>query len=74
MGSISNQLAELRNLFGTGHGKLTHHVGLEKRHAKLAVSAAATLALFLFESHDSGESEIVKTTAAPPTGSVDFED
>jgi hypothetical protein len=54
LGSIGNQLAELRNLYGTGHGKVTHHIGLEKRHAKLAVGAAATLALFLFDSHEAG--------------------
>jgi hypothetical protein len=52
LGSIGHQLAELRNLYGTGHGKPTHHVGLEKRHAKLAVGAAATLALFLYDSHE----------------------
>ncbi len=52
LGSIGQQLAELRNLYGTGHGKLTHHVGLEKRHARLAVGAATTLALFLYESHE----------------------
>jgi hypothetical protein len=54
LSSIGHQLAELRNLYGTGHGKLTDHVGLEKRHAKLAVGAAATLALFLFDSHEVG--------------------
>jgi hypothetical protein len=70
LGSISNQLAELRNLFGTGHGKLTDHVGLQKRHAKLAVGAAATLALFLFESHDSGGGEDVKATITLPTTSL----
>ncbi len=54
LSSIGHQLAELRNLYGTGHGKLTDHIGLEKRHAKLAVGAAATLALFLYESHEAG--------------------
>jgi hypothetical protein len=54
LSSIGHQLAELRNLYGTGHGKLTDHIGLEKRHAKLAVGAAATLALFLYESHEVG--------------------
>ena len=54
LGSIGHQLAELRNMYGTGHGKLTHHVGLEKRNAKLAIGAAATLALFLFDSHEAG--------------------
>jgi hypothetical protein len=52
LGSIGHHLAELRNVYGTGHGKMTHHVGLEKRHAKLAVGAAETLAVFLFDSHE----------------------
>jgi hypothetical protein len=55
LGSIGHRLAELRNLYGTGHGKTTHHVGLENRHAKLAVGAAATLAVFLFGSHEADE-------------------
>jgi hypothetical protein len=52
LGSISHQLAELRNQFGTGHGRSTVHVGLPARHAKLAIGAAATLAVFLYESHE----------------------
>jgi hypothetical protein len=45
LGSIGHQLAEVRNQFGTGHGKSSDHVGLQRRHAKLAVGAAATLAV-----------------------------
>ncbi len=52
LGSIGHQLAELRNQFGTGHGRSTDHVGLPARHAKLAIGAAATLAVFLYESHE----------------------
>jgi AbiJ N-terminal domain 3/Abortive infection C-terminus len=52
LGSIGNQLAELRNQYGTGHGRSTDHVGLPARHAKLAIGAAATLAVFLYESHE----------------------
>ena len=52
LGSIGNQLAELRNQFGTGHGRSTDHVGLPARHAKLAIGAAATLAVFLYECHE----------------------
>jgi hypothetical protein len=52
LGSIGHQLAELRNQFGTGHGRPTDHVGLPARHAKLAIGAAATLAVFLYESHE----------------------
>jgi hypothetical protein len=52
LSAIGHQPAEMRNQSGTGHGKSTEHVGLEKKHAKLAVGAAATLAVFLYECHE----------------------
>ncbi|QDU87950.1 hypothetical protein Pla175_13170 [Pirellulimonas nuda] len=51
LGTIGNNLAELRGLYGTGHGMHGSATGLSARHAKLAVGAAATLAVFLFETH-----------------------
>lgn len=51
LGTIGNGLAELRGLYGTGHGMHGSSTGLGARHAKLAVGAAATLAVFLFETH-----------------------
>jgi len=51
LGTIGNSLAELRGLYGTGHGKHGSSVGLSPRHAKLAVGAASTLVVFLFETH-----------------------
>lgn len=51
LGTIGNGLAELRGLYGTGHGKHGKVSGLTPRHAKLAVGAAVTLATFLFETH-----------------------
>ena len=51
LGTIGNGLAELRGLYGTGHGKHGRTTGLGPRHAKLAVGAAATLTVFLFETH-----------------------
>jgi hypothetical protein len=51
LGTIGNGLAELRGLYGTGHGKHAKTGGLSARHAKLAVGAAATLATFLFDAH-----------------------
>lgn len=51
LGTVGNGLAELRNLYGTGHGKDGHTSGLGTRHAKLAVGAATTLVVFLFETH-----------------------
>lgn len=51
LATIAQGLAELRNLYGTGHGKHGRAKGLQARHARLAVGAAATLATFLFETH-----------------------
>ncbi len=51
LGTVGNGVAELRNLYGTGHGRHGAAGGLQERHAKLAVGAMATLAVFLFETH-----------------------
>jgi len=51
LGAIGNGLAELRGLYGTGHGKHGKAEGLKPRHAKLAVGAASTLVTFLFDTH-----------------------
>jgi hypothetical protein len=51
LGSIAGRIAELRNLYGTGHGKAPSTPGLGACHARLAVGAAATLVAFLFETH-----------------------
>ena len=50
LGQILHGLGELRNLYGTGHGK-TGPTGLEERHAQLAVTAAGAAASFLMETH-----------------------
>jgi len=49
LASITQGVAELRNHYGTGHGKINNNKGLQPRHAKLAVGAASTLAVFLVE-------------------------
>jgi len=51
LGAITQGLAELRNAYGTGHGKGPTHRGLSPRHARLAVGAASTLAVFLVQTH-----------------------
>jgi hypothetical protein len=51
LGSIAQGLGELRNLYGTGHGKVGKSKGLSARHARLAVGIASTLVTFLFETH-----------------------
>jgi len=52
LATITNGIAELRNSYGTGHGKEARAKGLGSRHAKLAVGAASTLAIFLLETHN----------------------
>jgi hypothetical protein len=52
LATLAQGLAELRNPYGTGHGKPASSKGLELRHARLAVHAASALAVFLFESRD----------------------
>ena len=51
LNQISQGIAELRNLYGTGHGRDGRFLGIQPRHAKLAVGAAATLGAFLMETH-----------------------
>lgn len=51
LATITQGVAELRNHYGTGHGKAGGTKGLQARHAKLAVGAASTLAVFLSETH-----------------------
>lgn len=51
LATITQGVAELRNSYGTGHGKVATAKGLNARHAKLAVGAASTLAVFLTETH-----------------------
>lgn len=52
LATITNGIAELRNKYGTGHGNAANTKGLGSRHAKLAVGAASTLAVFLVETHE----------------------
>ncbi len=52
MGSIGKNMCELRNLYGTGHGQQGTRQGLQLRHARLAVGASSTFAMFLIETHE----------------------
>lgn len=49
--AMPSQLAELRGLYGTGHGRDGSHRGLQPRHARLAVGAAVTFIEFVAETH-----------------------
>jgi hypothetical protein len=62
LATIGQGLAEIRNLYGSGHGKDGRTQAVKPRHAKLAAGAAATLATFLFETHSETKS-LVNTTS-----------
>lgn len=49
---ISTRVAELRNPYGSGHGKSASYKGLESRHAKLAVGSSITFVTFLWDTHE----------------------
>ena len=51
LSAIPHGLAELRNPYGSGHGKSNSFSGLEGRHARLAVGAEASVCWFLWETH-----------------------
>ena len=57
LGTLVQGSAELRNAYGTGHGKSKSQAQqrLRPRHARLAVGAAATLGVFLHETHEARE-------------------
>ena len=49
--AIAQGVAELRNLYGSGHGKSSSYKGLESRHASLAIGSSTTLVRFLWDSY-----------------------
>ncbi len=58
--AIPTKLAEIRNPFGSGHGKSASFQGLEARHAQLAIGSSITFVDFIwstFESETLGKSK-----------------
>jgi len=55
--SLTHNLAELRGLYGTGHGRDGKHRGLQPRHARLAVGAAVVFIDFIAETYRDRESK-----------------
>ncbi len=51
LSALTQYLAELRGLYGSGHGRDGKHRGLEPRHARLAVGAAVAFIDFITETH-----------------------
>ena len=67
LASLSNEISMLRNYYGTGHGKTVDSPGLSKRHAKLIVSSAAALAVYLFET-ESEPTPLLESGTRKPLG------
>jgi Abortive infection C-terminus len=53
LGNIPHQLAVLRNLLGTGHGRHADTAAIDIRFARLAVGAAITFGVFIFDTLES---------------------
>lgn len=51
LSAMTQNLAELRGLYGSGHGRDGKHRGLEARHARLAVGSAAAFIDFVTETY-----------------------
>ena len=66
LNQVSQGIAELRNLYGTGHGRDGRFIGIQPRHAKLAVGAAATLGTFLMETHLERTRRVSASTTTDP--------
>ena len=49
--TLMQGLVEVRNLYGTGHGKSSTHRGPQPRHARLAVASAATFVEFVVDTY-----------------------
>lgn len=57
LSTVVQSLAEIRNLYGTGHGKEQKAKPVPARHARLAVGTAASLATFFYETHEARKEE-----------------
>jgi len=57
LSAISSSMAELRNSYGSGHGKDAKFKGLTSRHARLAVGASSTAVQFIWETFEKKRNE-----------------
>ena len=61
LAGITQGLAELRNLYGTGHGR-ARTSGILPRHAMLMVGASATIARFMMATYEDRKKAEAATT------------
>ena len=66
LGAVVSSLGELRNLYGSGHGRDGKWKGLGPRHARLAIGAAVTIAEFFAETYlERKEGPVVSPVVGP---------
>jgi hypothetical protein len=58
LSQITQGLAELRKLYGTGHGRAASHRGLDARHARLSVASAAAFVEFAVATYKARRAEM----------------
>lgn len=59
LAALTHNLAELRGLYGSGHGRDGQHRGLQPRHARLAVASAVAFIDFVADTYR--EREVMKS-------------
>lgn len=64
LSQLTNNLAQLRGLYGTGHGRDGGHRGLQSRHARLAVASAVAFIDFIAETYRHREAIVGSTDGA----------
>lgn len=60
--AIPTKIAEIRNPFGSGHGKSASFRGLEARHAQLAIGSSITFVDFVWDTYESQKRKIKATS------------
>jgi hypothetical protein len=65
LAALTQYLAELRGLYGSGHGRDGRHRGLQPRHARLAVGAAVSFIDFVTETFRERQLRDDATSVAP---------
>lgn len=68
--ALTQYLAELRGLYGSGHGRDGHHRGLQPRHARLAVGAAVSFIDFVTETFRERQFREMPITVSPEVSAV----
>lgn len=66
LSGLTHYLAELRGMYGSGHGRDGRHRGLEPRHARLAVASAVAFIDFVTDTHHRRPIGVEQRTDAGP--------